>query len=186
MTRLIEKPSNQIAATVPIRATGIAIAGMSAVRSWPMNRLMTAVTIMTASRSENRTSRIAPLTNSESSLVTVIVTPSRRRLRPATTSLTAVAISTVFDLAWRTMPRLTTSRPLRRTRLIFSFGAKNTSATSPMRTLSETMSFLIAAGVRADASARTRTACSSDLKLPAGTSRCAVLSTRATSATERR
>ena len=43
--RLSENPSSQIAATVPISATGIATAGISAARNCPMNSAITVTTI---------------------------------------------------------------------------------------------------------------------------------------------
>ena len=54
---LIEKPSTQIAATVPISATGIAIAGTSVARIEPMNSQIVAITIAIVSDSVSSTSR---------------------------------------------------------------------------------------------------------------------------------
>ena len=115
VTRLTENPRTQIAATVPISATGIATAGISAERNWPMKTAITATTINTARPSEMSTSRIAPSTNSESSAITRTSIPAIERLSSPTACFTALAISTVFDFAWRMTFSLTTLRPLRRT-----------------------------------------------------------------------
>ncbi len=111
---LIEKPSSQIAATVPMSAMGIAVAGIRVGRTAPMNAKMTATTTATAMDRVVNTSRTELRMKRASSEILTISTSSRRRLRVWTDLSTAAEILIVFDLARRTTPRPTTLRPFSR------------------------------------------------------------------------
>ena len=106
---------SQIAATVPIRARGIATAGISVARSEPMKSQMAATTMATAMERVMITSRTEPRMNVASSAMSVISTSSKRSSRRSTTRVTRSEMSIVFDLACRTMPRPMTRRPPSRT-----------------------------------------------------------------------
>ena len=60
VSRLMEKPMLQIAATVPIRARGIATVGINVARSEPMKSQIVATTIATAMERVMTTSRTEP------------------------------------------------------------------------------------------------------------------------------
>ena len=111
---LIENPSSQIAATVPISAMGMATAGISVGRMAPMKKKMTTMTTPTAMLRLTITSRTAPRMNRASSEILTISTSSRRRFRRSMTLSTAAEISMVLDFARRMMPRPITLRPFNR------------------------------------------------------------------------
>ena len=109
---LIENPSSQIAATVPIKATGIAVAGISVVRQSRMNRKITPITTPTAMTRVTKTSRTEPRMNRASSeIFTISTSRSRWFMRAITARSTASEISMVLDWARRTIPRPMTRRP---------------------------------------------------------------------------
>ena len=108
---LMEKPSSQIAATVPINATGIAAAGIKVGRSAPMNKNMIATTTPIAIIRLKITSWTAPRIKCASSEILTSRTSSRRRSRRSITRSTAAEISMVFECGRRTTPRPITLRP---------------------------------------------------------------------------
>ena len=115
VSRLMEKPTSQIAATVPIRARGIATVGISVARSEPMKSQIVATTMVTAMDSVMATSRTEPRMKVASSAMVVISTSSKRSSRRSTARVTPSEMSRVFDLACRTMPRPRTRLPPSRT-----------------------------------------------------------------------
>ena len=94
---LTENPVSQIAASVPISATGIVMAGISVARGERRNTKMTATTITVASRMDLTTSLIEPSMKMPSSEVTRSCTPSGSSSRSSSTAVpTSREISSVF------------------------------------------------------------------------------------------
>jgi hypothetical protein len=115
VSRFTEKPSSQMAASVPMSDTGMATAGTSVGRQRPRNTPTTATTITTESSKLPSTSRMAPRMNTASSATTFTSISLPWALISCTTRCTPSEISTLLDCACRTMPRLTTVRPSSRT-----------------------------------------------------------------------
>ena len=115
VSRLMEKPTSQIAATVPISARGIATVGINVARREPMKSQIVATTIATAMESVTTTSRTEPRMKVASSAMVVTSTSSKRSLRRSTARVTPSEMSRVFARACRTTPRPRTRRPPSRT-----------------------------------------------------------------------
>ena len=182
---LIENPRIQLAAKVPSREIGIAIAGIKVRRIEPVKSRMVPITTRMDMSSVVITSRTDPRMNTESSEMICRSTPSMRALMSATASRTPSAIWMVFEPAWRIMPIPTTRSPLSRTNPVESSGEKATLATSLMRISSRIISELMSSSRVTAASARTSSCWSPVRKLPAGTSSGAARNTSVTSATVR-
>ena len=81
---LIEKPSTQLAASVPRREMGIATAGTRVKRQLPENRRIVRITMSTENASVRNTSDTAPLIKIASSEMTSSLMSSRCALKRAT------------------------------------------------------------------------------------------------------
>lgn len=91
---LTEKPVSQIAATVPINATGIVTAGITVARSDRKNAKITATTITVANPIDFITSLIELSINTPSSEVIKRSTPSGKPARSSST-----AARTAFEMS---------------------------------------------------------------------------------------
>ena len=182
---LIENPSIQIAATVPISATGIATLGTSVARIEPMKTQMVAMTIDMVSDNVISTSRTELRMKIAWSSVITMSRLSKRSLSRSTARCTPSEIWIVLDFACRTTDTPMTGLPSRRVSACASSGPKYTLAISPTRIGSRTMMLATSSAVTTDASARTMSSWSCERKLPAGTSNGAVRRTRDTSVTDR-
>ena len=126
---LIEKPSAQLAANVPNREIGMAIAGISVRRIEPVNSRIVPITTRIEISSVVTTSRTEPRIKMESSELIRRSTPSMRVLMSATAARTPSAMRTVLEPAWRMTLRPTIRSPLSRTKLVASSGENATFAT---------------------------------------------------------
>jgi hypothetical protein len=168
---LTEKPTSQIAASVPISATGIVNAGIIVARRSRRKRKITTTTIATASASVLSTSLMEPRMKTASSEVTKISTSSGSvRRNSATASRTPSEIDSVFDVACRTTPRPRPVCPFARRIVSFGAGPSVTRATSRTRTLSRMTRSSKASGVATEAVVRTLIDCRSPVRSPAGAS----------------
>ena len=96
---LIEKPSTQLAASVPSREIGIATAGTKVNRQLPENSRMVRMTMSTEKPSVLSTSVTAPLIKTASSEITCSLMSSRCALKRATALWAPSEIWMVFEPA---------------------------------------------------------------------------------------
>ena len=130
---LIENPRAQLAAKVPSKDTGMAMAGIKVNRIEPVKSLMVPMTTKIEMSKVVMTSRTEPRIKIESSDITCSVTPFIRALTSSTAARTPSAISIVLEPACRMMPMPTTRSPLSLTKPVESSGEKATFATLPIR-----------------------------------------------------
>ena len=126
---LMENPSAQLAANVPKREIGMAIAGTSVRRIEPVKRRMVPITTAMEISSVVMTSRTDPWMKTASSELISNWMPSMLSFRSRTAARTPSAIRMVFEPACRTTLIPTTRSPLSRTKLVESSGEKATFAT---------------------------------------------------------
>ncbi|CAI8430145.1 MAG: Uncharacterised protein [Halieaceae bacterium] len=126
---LIEKPSAQLAANVPSREMGMAIAGISVRRIEPVKSRIVPMTTRIEMSSVVTTSLTEPRIKTESSELIRRSTPSIRVLISATAARTPSAMRTVLEPAWRITLMPTMRSPLSRTKLVASSGENATLAT---------------------------------------------------------
>ncbi len=169
---LTENPASQIAATVPISATGSVTAGISVARMSVRNSQMIATTSTVAISSVDTTSSMAPRTKVASSDVTDSVTSGGRSGRMSCTAArTPSEIDSVFDCAARTMPRPRPVCPLARRIDSPGAGPRNTCATSPTTTPGAMGRSRNASGVLIVAVVRTDRLCPPPVSRPDGESK---------------
>ena len=131
-----EKPVSQIAATVPISATGMVIAGMIVARAERRKAKITTTTITVASPMDFITSFIEPSMKVPSSDVTISWTPSGiADCSSATATATSCEIDSVLPTDCRVISRPTAVWPLTRETTAPSSGIRRTKATSDTRVL---------------------------------------------------
>ena len=138
---------------------------------------MIAITMVTAMASVVSTSRIAPLMNTASSLVTKTLTSGGRMgCNSSTTARTAREISSVLVWACRMIPRPRPVWPLARSTLSPGAGPSVTVATSPKVTPSRIASASNSAALVTVAVVRTTMLWLEELSAPAGASKATLRS----------